>query len=516
MHEINCHVLKHNVYCEKRRGGWMNENQNAVSFGQKLNWLKSIFKVTDGEIGEAVSVSGSLVCRWRKDERILNPEDIIVLKNLADFFATQSKQKNQAHILARALSLEEMAIKKENEDYRVAFVLFMYDNKPIDTVEPATKSSPPSCFFGIDGLLSSLAQLERRISTSSIEITVYLSLEHSRLVRDERVKELWETLYRINGDNPVRLVFDSWDNAEEATKTLRGLLPFMQLGQLRLYLIKSTQKYFYSNISFYAEGIGIIITTEPVSSCGTSISLLVESGDYIKGMGSIFAKFDKNAKAMGKHPLNSRDEANYFGQLFKSNEDLKTVIDGVNLFYMDADAYMKLLKRNGIKGTQRAYRLESFAKNKQQFEVFLETNRMTEIFNLSTFDRMIISKHLKTPDFSFHTGEVEVDYEILKSLFTGMLDYLERYSNLSVYLNRQGLSYTDFSYRLKGDRFVLLHSFENGNTHAVYSDAWLLIYEYIRHFDEALHDGNLITPKDAVQAAIKIRLESLGGSRYEQ
>ena len=491
----------------------MRGNQQLTSFGQKLDWLKAMFRLTDGEIGAATGASDSLVCRWRKDERIIDRfKDEIVLERLADFFLSRAEQTGQILELARVLSLTESNITGEKTAFRCAFTDFLYDGKPIVIKEaPSSLQPPQGCFLGMDGLLNALEQLEKRIKSTTAGITVYLSLEYSRIVREESVKDLWEALCRISGGNPVRLVFDRWESAEEAAKTLRGLLPFIHTGQMRLYLIKSTQKFFYSNISFYAGGLGIIITSEPVVNFGDSISTLVESSEYIKGMGGVFAKFDKNSKPVERHLLNPKDEAVCFGQLFEPTGDLKTIIDGANLLYMSVDAYMKLLKLNGINGTQRAYRMERFVKDKWQFEKFLETNRVIEIFSLPAFDEMIASQEIKAPDFSFHGGTIKADAEILKSLYAGILGSLERYRNLSVYLNRQGLPYPNFSCRLKGDRFVLLHSFESERRHAVYSDTWLLIYEYIRQFDEALGDGDLITTKKAAQAAIKIRLESLGG-----
>jgi len=124
---------------------------------------------------------------------------------------------------------------------------------------------------------------------------------------------------------------------------------------------------------------------------------------------------------------------------------------------------------------------------------------------------MIATQEVKTPDFSFQAGAVKANADILKNLFTGMLNCLERNPNLSIFLNRRSLPYSDFSCRLKGDSFVLLHSYANGMTHAVYSETWLLVYEYIRQFDEVVQDKDLVTTSDAVKAAIKIRIERLGG-----
>ena len=500
----------------------MAAKQSVNPFGRKLNWLKTTFRITDGEIGSAVGASAPLVCRWRSGERVLDrSRDIAALKRLAEFFAKRAVQSNHTYTLTQALDVDEADITNKNDKYYLAFVDFIYSASPLPTIskadDPGIKEnlilSQQTSFFGMDGLLSSLDILNERLQGTHIGITVYLSLEYSRIIRDSSASELWETLWRLGGNNPVRLVFDNWTDAGEAMKTLRGLLPFMQNGRLRLHLIKSTQKYFYSNISFYADGVGMVITAEPASGFGDSISMLVESPDYIKGMGGVFARFDKNSKPIEKH-LNmaaTKDEAAYIARLFEPGSDLKTVIDGLNLLYMDADAYMKLLKLNGVIGSQRAYRLERFENDKRQFNEFLGTGRVTELFSIPAFERIVASQELKTPDFSFHAGAIKADREILKSLLRGMIDCLGKYENLTIYLNRRALPYPNFSLRLKGDSFVLLHSYENGVPHAVWSDTWLLVYEYIRQFDEALLDGDLVTSREAVLSALKMRLERLGG-----
>ena len=524
----------------------MTQAHNAVSFGEKLDWLKNEFRVKDREIGAAVSVSSALVCRWRKGERTLvRVRDANVLNSLAVFFA-ECSSNNAAPppsstaaatsgspaaappgtaaapnlMLARVLELSDSEIIEKSEAYRNAFISFLFDGKPV--ADPTSQETgPPSaaarirqdCFIGVEGLLDALASLENRMLGKAAEITVYLSLEHSQNVMEDSADKIWETLWRMGGGNPVRLVFDNWTDAGEAAKTLRGLLPYMQSGRVRFCLIKSTQKFFYGNISFYAAGFGIIITTEPVGGFGGSVSMLVESPDYLRGMSGVYTRLDKNIKNVEKHlnPDITKDEAVYYGQLFDSGSDMKSVIDGADLLCLDAIAYMELLKLNGVAGSQRSYRLDRFIKDKSRFEGFLESNRVTQVFSLPAFDRMISSRKIKTPDFSFFSGTVKANHEILKNLFSGMLDYLSRYENLSVYFNRRSLAHEDFSFRLKGDSFVLLHSCGARAPHVVWSDTWLLVYEYIRQFDEALRDSDLITTRDAVMAALRIRLENFTG-----
>jgi len=405
--------------------------------------------------------------------------------------------------------------------YRAAFIEFMYNASPVPSQINLTEQGagndydirgPQSCFIGMDGLYAALDQLDKRLQGVPTGITAYLSLEHSRILREPSAAALWERLWRLSGETPIRLVFDSWADADEAMKTLRGLLPYMQNGRLQLYLIKSTQKFFFSNASFYVEGIGIILTAEPAGGLGDSVSMFVESPDYIKGMGNVFARFDKIIKPIEKH-LNmatTKDEAVYYSRLFERGGDVKSTIDGVCLLYMDSGAYMKLLKMNGVTGSQRAYRLDRFLNDKRQYEAFLEDNRADEILSVPALDRMITTKELKTPDFSFFSGTIRADAEILANMLIGMSNYLKRYGSLSINLSRREPLHPDLSVRLKSDSFVLLHSYEGGAPHTVWSDTWLLVYEYIRQYDEALNDDSLITTRDAVLAALRIRLESLG------
>jgi len=94
---------------------------DAVSFGQKLDWLKRMFNVKDREIGAAVNVSDALVCRWRNGERTLTRvRDENVLINLAGFFAGCAQQTERVHMLAQVLKLDDSDITEKNEAYRDA------------------------------------------------------------------------------------------------------------------------------------------------------------------------------------------------------------------------------------------------------------------------------------------------------------------------------------------------------------------------------------------------------------
>jgi hypothetical protein len=396
---------------------------------------------------------------------------------------------------------------------------FTQSPPPIEEIQPTQSQPPParSCYFGLDGLLEAITRLNQLGQGLPPQIKIYLSLDHSRLFRDKELGKLFETLWTLGGKVPVRMYFDKWDDTDEAVKTLRTLLAYMQKGWLRLHLVATPEKMFYTNILFLAEGAGVIVTTEPAGDVGNSVSMLVESRDYLKNMSLVLTKFDRASKQMEKHlsVASTRDETGYFKDLFEPTEDLKGVIDGANLLYLEPIAYLRLLKINHVTGTQREYRLDRFAEDKSRFETFLQSNRLTEIFSLPRFDQMISSLEIKTPDFSFHNGTVKSDPEILKNLFTGMLDYLNRFPKLSVYLNHKSSPMPNLSCRLKGDRFILLHSFNEADVHIVYSETWLLIYEYFRFFEEALQDDVLITIRNNVKAALKIRLEKLEVLRDE-
>jgi hypothetical protein len=178
---------------------------------------------------------------------------------------------------------------------------------------------------------------------------------------------------------------------------------------------------------------------------------------------------------------------------------------------MDEESYLSLLKLNGIRNSQRSYRHGKFIEDKQLFESFLAGNRVKEIISLPVIDSMIRENKIQTPDFYFLDGEIKADKMILKSLLNGLLHYIERYDNLSIYLERGENINPNFTYRIKGDSFILLHTREGGRTHTIYSDNWMLVYDYIKIFQENLQSEQLINTKTAVKTALQIQLENLGG-----
>ena len=493
---------------------------NETSFGQKLDYLKKVFQVTDGEIGSYVHAAPSLVCRWRSGERSVDRfDDAYTVKRLAAFFIERAALKRRSPYLAEILSLDDTDIEIENESFAAAIADYLFDGQPVRKADSAdqpayvTPSLTQTSFIGVQGVIEALTVLRDRIHIApGTDITVYLSLEYSRLFQDEAASEIWAILYRMNRNAPVRVVFDEWrDSAEKVTQNLKALLPYLQTGIIQLYMIKSTQKYFYHNLTFFAKGAGMAITTEPVGGMGVCISLLTESAEYVKGMGAVYAGFDRMSKSLARYVGGTKDETVYYGKLFEPTEDLQMLSGGMNLLYLDEASYLSLLKINGIKGSQRNYRQAKFTEDKRKFDAFLEKHRIKEIISLPVLDRMIAEGRIITSDFTFHHGEIKADAAILKSLITGLLGYIARYENLTVYLERGAELQQDFTCRIKGDSFVLLHTHESGKNHTVYSDNWMLVYEYIKQFGEAQQSEQLMNMKDAVKAALQIRLEKLGG-----
>jgi hypothetical protein len=327
----------------------------------------------------------------------------------------------------------------------------------------------------------------------------------------------------MNHDAPVRVVFDGWtDHAEKAAQNLRALLPYVQTGKIRLSVINAPQKFFY-NLTFFAKNAGMVITTEPVGSAGACISLLASAPDYIRGMAAVFADFDHMCTSLARHldGASTKDEAVYTARLFEPFEDVQVYSGGVNLLYLEEDGYLSLLRQNGITGSQRSYRRQKFVEDKRHFEAFLGKGRLKEILSLPALDRMIAEGKLRTPDFSFHAGEVKADAVVLKNLLAGMLAAIRKYENLTVYLERETSESADFAgqeftFRIKGDSSVLVYTRESGEnipeggkTHVVYSEHWRLVYEYIRQFREALQSEQLMNTKHAVETALRLRLERL-------
>ena len=489
----------------------------TVSFGEKLQYMKTMYQVSDKEIGDFVGFVPSLVCRWRKGERTLDEYyDAPTIKRLAVFFIGRSVLKRAQPQLAEILSLAEADIEADNEICINALIKYMFDGHPIGDlvakkIPSAAVQETSSNFIGVQGVLDALSSLEKRlVNCPGAEISVYLSLEYSSLLQDEAAPGIWEVLYRMNRDEPVRVVFDGWmENAEHVTENLKAQLPFMQTGRIMLHLIKSTQKFFYYNLTFFAKGLGMVITTEPAGGMGVNISLLTESPDYISGMGAVFADFDRISKSLTRHIGGKKDEAVYYGRLFDPTEDLQIISDGISLLYMDEASYLSLLKLNGVKGSQRGYRHKRFIEDKQRFEYFLAEHRIKEIISLPGLDRMISESIIQTPEFTFHDGEIKADKGIMRGLIEGLMEYIEQYENLSVCLERSDELQKGFACEIKGDSFILLHSQYPGGSNMIYSDNWMLIYEYIKQFQEALQSEQLMNTKTAVKTALQLRRERL-------
>ena len=477
--------------------------------------------MTDREIGDFINTDRTLVCKWRAGGRTLErDDDSYTVNHLASFFIDRAILERRQARLAEILSLNETDVEADNEACINALVGFMFDGHPVDKAEEKKAPVAPDIetagnFIGVRGVLDALAILEKRlIDCITPEITVYLSLDYSCLFQDEVAAEIWVMLFRMNRNRPVRVVFDGWmvDDSENVSENLKALLPYILAGKIQLYMIKQAQKYFYHNITFFAKGAGMVITMEPAGGLSINISMLTESPDYVRSMGAVFASLDNLCISFARQIGGTNDEAMYNGKLYESSEVVRMMSNGVNLLYMDEENYLSLLKLNGITGGKRSHRHNKFLKDKQRFEAFIEEHQIKEIISLPELDRMISESKLLTPDFSFHNGEIKADRDIITSLIDGLLGYIEQYNNLSVSLERGEVSQTGFTYRIKGEAYILIHSKNNGDPHMIYSDNWTLVYEYIGQFKDALQSNLLLNTKNAVRTALQLKRERLGGS----
>jgi hypothetical protein len=501
-----------------------------ASFGEKLDFLKEQFDVTDGEIASGSGTVASLVCRWRSGERKLDREkdhNKHTIELLATFFVKRAVLERKGTQLAEILSyngasLKEADIDAGNRACIIALKNFFFDGLPIRETAgpeedlPSLAPDMPGNFIGVKGALNALTLLEKKLEARpETEMAVYLSLQYSRLPHDDTVGDIWEIVYRMNGDKPVRVVFD-WLADERQTsdmvaRNLAALLPFMQTGKIQLHVIKSTQKFFYYNLTFFAKDAGMVLTTEPAGGMGVNISLLAESRSYVKGMGAVFADLDNMSKSLARNIGGARDESIYYGRLFAPTEDVRILSGGLNLLYLDEKSYLSLLLLNGIKKSQRDYRHGKFIEDKRRFDALLDGKHVKEVVCLPALDRMIAEQCIETPDLSFYSGKVKADKAILKNFLERLLEYTERYANLSICLERGADMDPAFTCRIKGDSFVLLHTRDTGKAHALYSDNWMLVYEYLKRFGEALGSEQLMNTKSAVSAALRMRLENLEG-----
>ncbi|MCL2105825.1 MAG: RyR domain-containing protein [Oscillospiraceae bacterium] len=235
-----------------------------MAFAEKLDWLKNTLQVTDAELGEALNTHGSAVCHMRKGRRKMDPEKHRAsLETLVEFAFRRAKA---LHINA----------------------LDAYDTESLIAYLFEDNSSGQSCWFGLEGILFALARLR-----ASQGITVYLSLEHARILRESDIA-FWQKVCSVNGNKALLLVFDAWHDADEAEKTLRNLLPYVRMGLLNTHIVQSTQKYFYSDITFFST-VGIVIAAEPVPGAGCVV-IPVQSPEYLMTMGAALEKISLQAE----------------------------------------------------------------------------------------------------------------------------------------------------------------------------------------------------------------------------
>lgn len=493
-----------------------------ATLGQKLTFITKNNGITDEDLGEALGVVRSTVCKWRSGKLKFNKKEYA--SKVADFFVSNIDR-------AWLLSLLPLPQDDSEDDKalgaRIAHYLFDGSDiilRPIiqDHIFNDAPVKNEGCFLGMKGLSDALSLFSAHLrgEKEPPPISVYLSSEYCSLLLEDRADLLWDYLYKINGNRPVIIIFERWQETGRVTKILQCLLPFILAKKLELHYIPSTERLFCYNISFVAKDKCMVMTTEPAGAFGTCVSLYVDSKEFVVPMSKVLAKLTRLARPIAKHIELPRIETERVNSLYTGVGDINAMFDCANLLYASVDGFHGFLEACNFSYDERLTPLSRFELQKNTFNNFLlrETNR--EIISLDAIDDFIVRSSMKIPELSFPAEtSVPVSLEFIKEVLEGMVDYLERYRNLQIILTR-GTGNRDVVWRLKEDRLIVLHSFGGNEKTCIYSENWLFIDHYMNLLEDAYRGKNTVRGKMNVISALQNRINRIneiqGGGQREK
>ncbi|MDL2238237.1 helix-turn-helix domain-containing protein [Christensenellaceae bacterium OttesenSCG-928-K19] len=491
-----------------------------ASFGQKLKTFMTDKKIKATELAGFLHVDPTLISKWTKGVRNVE-QDSLILPELT-------------YYLSQKIREPQPVIDEHLGQIRTAIKDWLYDGS--DIMEPDLSflrkggggDDPPPVqqgygYLGMDGVRVSLGFLMEQVQRQkdAPETNVYISSEYSMLLTDPKAEPVWDYLYEMNGMRPVRVIFEQWKDKDRTEQITKCLMPFLHAGKMELLYLISSERYLCYNAMFYADGAGMVMTTEPAGGAGNCVSLFLDNKSFVHPMGAVLDKLAKNAVPMLRvwDSVKNRGamDSRFYDEILYRPGDLDAVHHGMHLAYLSVDAYERLLKKNEIPAAQIRFRKKKFAEQKVKMDQLLQGNRCREIYRFDVLDRMLQSNVIETTDlFYANRNCLRADREIVEDLLHGMVDMLQKYGNLQMMLVRDELEeYADVSWRVKEDKFLLMHT-RTDSMKSVSSDNWLLCRQYMRNFEELWGSTyQAVHGKKNVIDALTLRLQKLGRMKDE-
>jgi transcriptional regulator with XRE-family HTH domain len=491
-----------------------------AGFGQKLKTFLKDHNIKAAALATRLHVDATLVSKWTSGVRRVE-RDSLLLPMLTAYLAQHLNA-------ARPLTEESLR--------RVRGVIgeWLYDGG--DVMEPdlsfleadgAPAAPQPVqqgyAYLGMDGVRVSLGFLRDKAQSQSDapETNVYISSEYSMLLTDPQAVFIWEYLYEMNGGRPVRVIFEQWKDRARTEQITACLTPFLHAGKLELLYLISSERYLCYNAVFYADGAGMVMTTEPAGGAGNCVSLFLDNKSFVGPMGAVLDRLAKNAVPMLRvwDSVKNRGamDSRFYDEILYTPGDLDAVHYGMHLAYLPVDAYERLLKRNKLPPAQIRFRKNKFEEQKRKMDRLLRANRCREVYRFDALDRLLQTGRVDTTDlFYANKSSLLADENIIGALLRGMADALKNYPNLQMVFTRGGLAaYADVSWRVKEDKFLLMHTAAD-SMKSVSSDNWLLCRQYMRNFEEIWSSAHhAVHGKRTVIDALELRLQKLGRTNDE-
>lgn len=484
-----------------------------VTCERKVHMILDEYDLRAKDLAEALHVTPALISKWKSGDRKVDKRSRMPL-HIAEFFLDNIETTEKLDLLGRENLLRRVVKWLYDGSDTSPFPLRDDGGDGVDLPDDPPRGAG-FAYYGVSGIYEALRLMSRRLPDKSTPITVYISSEYSMLLSDPSVAGIWEYLYTISGQ-PVRVVFEQWKDAGVIHKITQHLMPFLQSAKMELSYIMSSERYLCYNISFYAQDICMVMTTEAAGSAHSSVSLFLDDKSFVQPMGKVLGKLYDGATPMVECWQSSKnkgaDESGYYEELYDAYGDLDMLQHGVSLLYGSVDAYKDLMAKAGLPRDMVRFRVDKFKKTKADYEQLLSRCRCREIIRLDAFDSAIETGRLNTTDLYF-TGQSRfvAGKDILADILSGMVAALQRYDKLQVLLDRDAKSPAPSAWRIKEDRCFLLHSAEQEEMSSIYSNNWLLCNQYLDTYDERFRRArNAVRGRENVISALQMRLNKLG------
>ena len=478
---------------------------------ENLKAVLDYYGIAQRELSQALGIDPSLVSRWLTGTRKLraaSPQ----LDALAEYILARSKRVRDMEWLKERFEAAGLPTDLSSV-YRTRQNLIMWlasdgenlrrnlGTSPPGTVakSPARKKLQPISRAGDSAVklscLDMVLELEPILSAlpPNSAVNIFLSSDQIATAVNEDIAAL---LLRIIGKNDVEihLVVCVSGDTQAMSVLIDTYMGALVSGHIQLSAVHGLTQTVTHQMHLMIPGTAAMLVTETPGVAAPPVAVIVREPSFLAEIQRSFEQTARYAQPV----LNiygddfSRNILGILYREFCTPGALDVVKDNINPMYMTRDAYHHVLRAQGQKEEEFAWRSAEFARFKSGLDETLRGGSVfREILSLVRLNQIAEDGFCRMPGLYFmKKGFVLLDAKGCADVLRGYVRYLETVPNFHLLiLDDITVLHSDNCWQLKQNHHLAINHWSGAEPVMIHSDQLILLREFQAYFDRLWAQG---------------------------